>query len=130
MAHPIFEHNARFVKLSFDRKLLCNWADELFEWLFCIHPAYADKNTFIYKEIELKQKLTEFIDQTNRCNVSAEVFIEPFFNQLPRIHAMLRDDLEAFTDLIPRRLQWMKFCMPIPDFLQFRCIGWLMNCSE
>jgi serine O-acetyltransferase len=101
MANPIFEHNARFLKLSFDRKLLSSWADELFEWLFCIHPAYTDENTFIYKEIELKQRLAEFIDQTNQCNVSAEVFIEPFFNTLPRIHALLKDDLEAFYNSDP-----------------------------
>jgi serine O-acetyltransferase len=116
MAHPIFEHNARFVKLSFDRKLLCNWADELFEWLFCIHPAYADKNTFIYKEIELKQKLTEFIDQTNRCNVSAEVFIDPFFNKLPRIHALLRDDLEAFYRFDPAAASMDEVLYAYPGF--------------
>ncbi|MBW6491816.1 MAG: serine acetyltransferase [Lentimicrobium sp.] len=96
MPNPVFEHNARFLKISFDRKLLSRWADELFEWLFCIHPAYGDENTFNYKEIELKERLTDFIDQTNQCNVSAEVFIEPFFEKLPHIHALLRDDLKAF----------------------------------
>jgi serine O-acetyltransferase len=116
MKNPVFELNARFQKISFDRKLLSLWADELFEWLFCIHPAYADENSFIYKEIELKQKLAEYIVQTNQCKVSEQVLVESFFNKLPHIHALLKDDMEAFYHFDPAAASIDEVLFAYPGF--------------
>ena len=101
MSHPIFEHNAKFLRLSFDRKLLSVWAEEMVEWLFCIHSGYADENTFLSKEIELKQKLVQFIIQTNSYGKDANACATTFFGKLPLIHGWLINDLEALYNSDP-----------------------------
>jgi len=101
MSHQVFDYNARFFKLSFDRKLLSCWADELYEWLFCIHPSYNDENTFRAKEIELKQKLVQFIKQTHLYNKNSDTIAESFFNKLPQVHELLKNDLEALFNSDP-----------------------------
>ncbi len=101
MSHQVFDYNARFLKLSFDRKLLSCWADELYEWLFCIHPSYNDENTFRAKEIELKQKLVQFIKQTHLYNKNSDTTAESFFNKLPQVHELLKNDLEALFNSDP-----------------------------
>jgi len=101
MTHPVFENNTTFLRFPFDKERLGRWADELFQWLFCIHPRYAHDDIFLMKEIELKHSLYQFIKQTQTFTIIAKDCAEAFFNKLPAIHQLLKSDLEAMYNSDP-----------------------------
>jgi serine O-acetyltransferase len=101
MTHPVFENNAQFLRLSFDRGRLSVWADEIFDWLFSIHPRYLGIEVFLSKEAALKQDLQHFILETNVYPGDAVSCVHDFFDQLPVIHSMLKSDLETIFNADP-----------------------------
>jgi serine O-acetyltransferase len=114
MTHPVFENNARFLRLSFDRERLSRWADEIFDWLFSIHPKYVDIDVFLSKEAELKQGLLFFIKETNAYTEDAEACVDFFFVRLPMIHSLLKSDLETIfnSDPAARSIDEVLFSYP------------------
>ncbi|NOU45632.1 MAG: serine acetyltransferase [Bacteroidales bacterium] len=114
MTHPIFENNARFLRLSFDKRSLSAWADEIFDWLFSIHPRYSRIEVFLSKEAELKQDLQHFIREINAYPGDAAAFVREFFNQLPVIHGLLKSDLETIfiSDPAARSIDEVLFSYP------------------
>jgi serine O-acetyltransferase len=116
MSPSVFEHNANFLKLSFDRKTLSYWADELFEWFFCIHPSFADESNFRAKEISLKHDLVRFIEQTNLYQKSAAECAESFFNKLPALHKILISDLDTLFNSDPAATSISEVLYAYPGF--------------
>ena len=116
MAYRIFEHNAKSLNISFERKLLSAWTDEIFEWLFCIHPDYENVDVFLAKEKELQLSLIRFIEQTNPINIHSKTCTDSFFKQLPVIHELLKGDLETFYNSDPAARSVEEVLLAYPGF--------------
>lgn len=114
--HPVFERNAKFVSISFDRKLIGSWAEELFEWLFCIHPIYAHLNTFFAKEKELKQEFLELIERVQPLKENPADFADLFFSRLAGIHKILKSDLKAIFNSDPAAKSIDEILLAYPGF--------------
>ena len=116
MKHPIFKSNAAFLKISFDSGRIGQWADELFQWIFCIHPDYKQEEKFLAKEMELRQGLIQLIVQTQSYAENAENCVELFFNRLPLLHAMLTNDLDAMYNCDPAAKSINEVLLAYPGF--------------
>jgi len=117
MSHPIFDTNTVLSGIFFERSRLESWADEIFHWLFCIHPQYTQKEAFLSKELELKQDLLYLIEQTQLVDKGAEYCVEYFFNSLPRIHTILMNDLETMFNSDPAAKSINEVLLAYPGFL-------------
>jgi serine O-acetyltransferase len=116
IAHPIFEHNSAFLRLSFDRERLARWADDMFQWLFCIHPKYEQEEIFLTKELDLKHGLLQFIQQTQSTVKNADHCVTSFFNRLPGIHSLLISDLDTMFNSDPAAKSVHEVLLAYPGF--------------
>ncbi len=116
MTHPIFENNAEFSGISFDRDHLGHWADEMFQWLFCSHPRYAREEIFLQKEAELLKELSHFIEQTQSFAENAGNAARAFFSRLPDIHQLLKSDLETMFNSDPAAKSIREVLLAYPGF--------------
>ncbi len=116
IAHPIFEHNSAFLRLSFDRERLGKWADDIFQWLFCIHPKYEQEEIFLTKELDLKHGLLQFIHQTQSTVKNADKAVNSFFNRLPDIHTLLISDLDTMFNSDPAARSVHEVLLAYPGF--------------
>lgn len=114
--HPVFERNAKFVSISFDRQLIGSWAEELFEWLFCTHPIYAHVNTFFAKEKELKLEFLKLIERVQPLKENPADFVDLFFSRLAVIHKILKSDLKAIFNSDPAAKSIDEILLAYPGF--------------
>ena len=130
--HPIFENNAELIRLSFDRDRLGRWADEIFQWLFCIHPKYVEEEIFLIKELDLKMGLLQFIEQTKADSKHSCNCVESFFRRLPEVHRVLMSDLYAMFDSDPAARSIHEVLLAYPGFYAIvihRLAHELWNCQ-
>ncbi|MCX6305243.1 MAG: serine acetyltransferase [Bacteroidetes bacterium] len=116
MTNPIFQNNMEAHRLSFDSNRLGHWADEMFQWLFCIHPKYAQEEIFLVKEQELKRSLAEFIVQSQPAAKNPDNIVEYFFNRLPDIYKLLTSDLETMYNSDPAAKSIHEVLLAYPGF--------------
>lgn len=114
--HAIFEHNTADLQFSFDREQLGAWAEELFQWLFCIRPDYAREAVFLAKGQDLRSGLYQFMMQAQPDVPCAERCAAAFFNRLPGIHTMLRSDLETMFNSDPAARSVHEVLLAYPGF--------------
>ncbi len=115
-AHTIFESNAAYLTLSLDRERLGRWADEIFQWLFCIHPQYADEEVFIEKELDLKSELLLFLTQVRSAGENTPKRVASFFDRLADIHCVLKSDLETMYNADPAAKSIHEVLLAYPGF--------------
>ncbi|MEI7726008.1 MAG: serine O-acetyltransferase EpsC [Bacteroidota bacterium] len=116
ITHPIFESNSSFLRLFFDRERLGKWADEIFQWLFCIHPKYVQEEIFLTKELDLKMGLLQFIEQTQSANKNYGNCVTSFFNRLPEVHRVLMGDLDSMYNSDPAARSIHEVLLAYPGF--------------
>ncbi|MEI7492585.1 MAG: serine O-acetyltransferase EpsC [Bacteroidota bacterium] len=116
ITHPIFESNSSFLRLSFDSERLGKWADEIFHWLFCIHPDYAEEGLFLSKEVDLKTGLLQFIEQMQAANKNSGNCVESFFCRLPEVHRILMSDLDSMYNSDPAARSIHEVLLAYPGF--------------
>jgi serine O-acetyltransferase len=114
--HTIFKNNAANLRRPFERVRLGNWADELFQWLFCIHPKFAQEELFLEKEFELKEELLHFIRQAQSGDLHADVCVRSFFKRLPGVHRVLTSDLNTMFNSDPAARSVHEVLLAYPGF--------------
>jgi serine O-acetyltransferase len=114
--HQVFERNKEICTVSLDRAQVGRWADELFEWLFCIKPLYASENTFLAKEVDLKRDLQSLTERVKHIKANPGNFVSLFFNKLPAIHKILKSDLEAIFSSDPAAESLDEILLAYPGF--------------
>ena len=116
MTSTIFKNNAEFLRFSFDREGLGIWADEIFQWLFCIHPAYSEAEIFLAKELDLKSGLLRFTALVLPSEQKAGDNVESFFQRLPVIHQLLKSDLYNMYGSDPAAKSVQEVLLAYPGF--------------
>ena len=101
MQNSIFENKITALNFLPDKEAVRIWTEELFQWIFCIHSKYVDYKVFLEKEIELKSRFFQIIEKAFENKEFAKENIESFFNNLPHIHKLLKEDLETVIKFDP-----------------------------
>jgi serine O-acetyltransferase len=115
-SHRVFNNNAARLMLFFDQERLGQWADDMFRWLFCIHPKYAREEIFLTTEVELKSGLVNFLEHTRPSVQNPDICAESFFNRLPHLHKLLLCDLDTMYNSDPAAKSVHEVLLGYPGF--------------
>lgn len=116
MKNSIFENKISALKYLPNKEIVGKWIAELFEWIFCINSKYSDYNVFLEKEVELKNIFFEIIEREYKDKKAANEIIDSFFNSLPFIHNLLKDDLETVLKFDPAARSHDEVLLSYPGF--------------
>lgn len=116
MKHPIYIRNSRSVKKLPDKTKAENWVEEIFHWLFSIGANYTDNEFFLWKEAQLKEELTELLENVLINDENKAETANRFFDQLETIHTQLEADLEAVFNFDPAAKSISEVLIAYPGF--------------
>ncbi len=116
MKNPIFEN--KIVSLTFlpDKEVVSRWTEDLFQWIFCIQPKYSDYDFFLRRETELRNKFFEIIQYAYSDKTEPLRITDLFFNSLPAIKNLLKDDLETIVNFDPAARSREEVLLTYPGF--------------
>lgn len=116
MKHPIYTANYLKSGVLPDKHKTENWIEELFSWLFCIGPQYADYNYFTAKETELQNTLKELLLYTGIEEIKCDVVISDLNDKAVLIHQKLEEDLKAIFRFDPAAKSRSEVLVSYPGF--------------
>lgn len=116
MKNAIFENKITALRYLPDKKIVGSWIEELFQWIFCIDSKYSDYNVFLEKEVELNNIFFEIIEREYTDKKKAKEIIDSFFNSLPLIHKLLKEDLDTVLRFDPASRSHDEVLLSYPGF--------------
>jgi serine O-acetyltransferase len=116
MKNRIFENRILSITFFPKKKEVEDWSEELFHWLFCIHPEYADDWIYSKKENELKDSLLDIIEKAYHSKAEAENCVSLFFKKLPDLFQLLKEDLETVVNFDPAAKSREEVLFTYPGF--------------
>ena len=116
ITHPIYEMNKLLSPITCDREQLGSWAEDIFQWLFYLHPTYTREDVFLSKEIMLKKTLLQFMDQIQSGIANPANCVASFFRKLPLIYKLLKSDLEVMYNSDPAAESVQEVLLAYPGF--------------
>lgn len=99
-----------------NKKAIVAWAENLFDWLFCLKETYVNYTCFNDKENELKDELENFLLQEKFTETAAADISASFFGKIGDAHLLLLDDLGGFVNADPAARSKYEVLIAYPGF--------------
>jgi len=116
MKHPIYIANYLKSGVLPDMRHVGQWMEDLFQWLFCIGPQFADYDYFVQREKELEITFRELLILSGLADEKAEKIVVALHQKAAEIHAGLEDDLKAIFRFDPAAKSRSEVLVSYPGF--------------
>lgn len=116
MKHPIYIANYLKSGVLPDMRHVGKWMEDLFQWLFCIGPQFADYDYFVQREKELETTFRELLILSGVADEKAEKIVATLHQKAAEIHAGLEDDLKAIFRYDPAAKSRSEVLVSYPGF--------------
>jgi len=116
MKHPIYIKNSRSEKKLPDKAKAEAWTEAIFHWLFSIGENYTDNEFFLWKETQLKEELTELLENVLTNNENKAETANRFYDKLEAIQTQFEADLKAVFNFDPAAKSVSEVLIAYPGF--------------
>jgi serine O-acetyltransferase len=116
MKHPIYTANYLKSGVLPDKKKTENWIEDLFRWLFCIGPQFADYDYFLAEEKALRATLKELLLSAGVEEANCDAFTLALDGKAIDIHHQLEEDLKAIFRFDPAAKSRSEVLVAYPGF--------------
>lgn len=116
MKHPIYTANYLKSGVLPDMRHVGKWMEDVFQWLFCIGPDFANYDYFIQREIELENTFIGLLVAAGMEDEIAKKTVAFLNQKSTEIHAKLEDDLKAIFRFDPAAKSRSEVLVSYPGF--------------
>ncbi len=116
MKHPIYTANYLKSGVLPDMRHVGQWMEDVFQWLFCIGPQFADYDYFERREKELETVFFTLLTVTGLDEEKAKNVVLIMHEKAPQIHHKLEDDLKAIFRFDPAAKSRSEVLVSYPGF--------------
>lgn len=116
MKHPIYTANYLKSGVLPDMRHVGQWMEDLFQWLFCIGPQFADYVYFVQREKELESTFLSLLTLAGLEEHKAANVVSDLHEKAAVIHSRLEDDLKAIFRFDPAAKSRSEVLVSYPGF--------------
>lgn len=116
MKHPVYTANYLKSGTLPDMRHVGQWVEDLFQWLFCIGPEFADYDYFMQREKQLEMVFEGLLTLAGFEPQKAKKTVADLHDKTARIHQKLEDDLKAIFRFDPAAKSRSEVLVSYPGF--------------
>ncbi|MBF0694012.1 MAG: serine acetyltransferase [Flavobacterium sp.] len=112
----IYKANFEEPRIFIDKKKGRQLINDLTSWMFCTKKEFLDFPTFQSTGESLRNRLAELLQQELSSESASQLVADKFFEQIPHIHGLLTDDLNAVLEFDPAAKSKNEVMLAYPGF--------------